>query len=110
MASEYTQSSFVGLDIFHMFPSEIKPNNTDFILANARNKLPFESDSFDYIHLGDMGFCFTEYEFDYVVVIIYFVSFIYISLIYMNFINFLLYFFVFFYYNFYFYLFKMGNY
>ncbi|RHZ88611.1 hypothetical protein Glove_21g373 [Diversispora epigaea] len=49
---EYTQSSFVGLDIFNMFPSEIKPNNTDFILADVRNNLPFESNYFDYIHLG----------------------------------------------------------
>ncbi|RHZ88616.1 hypothetical protein Glove_21g375 [Diversispora epigaea] len=64
MASEYIRSSFVGLDIFHMFPSEIKPNNTDFILADARDNLPFESNYFDYIHLGDMGICFTEYEFD----------------------------------------------
>ncbi|RHZ88793.1 hypothetical protein Glove_21g367 [Diversispora epigaea] len=68
MASEYTQSSFVGLDIFNMFPSEIKPNNTDFILADVLNDLPFETNYFDYIHLGDMGFCFTEYEFDYVVI------------------------------------------
>ncbi|RHZ88610.1 hypothetical protein Glove_21g372 [Diversispora epigaea] len=67
MASEYTQSSFVGLDIFNMFPSEIKPHNTDFILADARDNLPFESNYFDYIHLGDMGYCFTEYEFDCVV-------------------------------------------
>ncbi|RHZ88612.1 hypothetical protein Glove_21g370 [Diversispora epigaea] len=67
MASEYTRSSFVGLDIFPMFPSEIKPNNTDFILADVLNDLPFESNYFDYIHLGDMGYCFTEYEFDCIV-------------------------------------------
>ncbi|RHZ88791.1 hypothetical protein Glove_21g365 [Diversispora epigaea] len=67
-ASEYTRSSFIGFDIFNMFPSEIKPNNADFILADARNKLPFGQDFFDYIHLGDMGFCFTEYEFDCIVI------------------------------------------
>ncbi|RHZ88799.1 hypothetical protein Glove_21g369 [Diversispora epigaea] len=32
-------------------PSEIKPNNTNFILADVRNNLPFESNYFDYIHL-----------------------------------------------------------
>ncbi|RHZ88800.1 hypothetical protein Glove_21g368 [Diversispora epigaea] len=67
MASEYTRSSFVGLDIFPMFPSEIKPNNTDFVMEDVRNNLPFESNYFDYIFLGDMGFCFTDYEFDCVV-------------------------------------------
>ncbi|RHZ88613.1 hypothetical protein Glove_21g376 [Diversispora epigaea] len=67
-ASEFTQSSFIGLDIFHMFPSEIKPNNADFIVADAQNNLPFESNYFDYIHLGDMGFCFSDYDFDHVVI------------------------------------------
>ncbi|RHZ88655.1 hypothetical protein Glove_21g329 [Diversispora epigaea] len=68
ISSDYIQSSFVGLDISLMFPSQIKPNNADFIVADARNELPFESNYFDYIHLGDMGYCFTEYEFDHVVI------------------------------------------
>ncbi|RHZ88769.1 hypothetical protein Glove_21g332 [Diversispora epigaea] len=68
LSSVYTQSSFVGLDISLMFPSQIKPNNADFVVADARNELPFESNYFDYIHLGDMGYCFTEYEFDHVVI------------------------------------------
>lgn len=67
LASEYTHSSFVGLDIFHMFPSEIKPYNVDFLIADGR-RLPFESNYFDYIHLGDMGITFTEYDMNHVVV------------------------------------------
>ncbi|RHZ83326.1 hypothetical protein Glove_97g95 [Diversispora epigaea] len=49
MASDYPNTQFTGLDISPIQPSEIKPQNANFIKANLLNKLPFENDTFDYI-------------------------------------------------------------
>ncbi|CAG8561623.1 11777_t:CDS:2, partial [Acaulospora colombiana] len=59
-ATEFQKSTFVGVDISPMFPMTIKPYNTMFIQVNALEGLPFESNTFEIVHLGNMGFCFTE--------------------------------------------------
>ncbi|RHZ83324.1 hypothetical protein Glove_97g93 [Diversispora epigaea] len=49
MASNYPNTQFTGLDISPIQPSEIKPKNVNFVIANVLNTLPFENDTFDYI-------------------------------------------------------------
>ncbi|GES97826.1 S-adenosyl-L-methionine-dependent methyltransferase [Rhizophagus clarus] len=51
MASDYSRSHFIGIDIAPIFPAEIKPINTEFRLQNITNPLPFDDNSFDYIHM-----------------------------------------------------------
>ncbi|CAB5182404.1 uncharacterized protein OCT59_020360 [Rhizophagus irregularis] len=51
MASDYPRSHFIGIDIAPIFPSEIKPINTEFQIQNVTHRLPFDDNSFDYIHM-----------------------------------------------------------
>ncbi|RHZ83291.1 hypothetical protein Glove_97g89 [Diversispora epigaea] len=49
MASNYPNTQFTGLDISPIQPTEIKPQNANFIKANLLNGLPFENETYDYI-------------------------------------------------------------
>ncbi|CAG8524141.1 10994_t:CDS:2 [Paraglomus occultum] len=60
LASEYQQSTFVGVDISPMFPSEIKPKNVSFLQLNATKGLPFPDDTFDYVFIRWLTTAFTE--------------------------------------------------
>lgn len=51
MANEFPRSHFTGMDISPVFPRETKPDNVNFMEANLLDGLPFENDSFDYIHM-----------------------------------------------------------
>src|SRR6266498_3609566 len=50
MASEFPYCSFTGIDAIQTFPSEIKPKNTKFVLANQLEHLPFST--FSYIRIN----------------------------------------------------------
>ena len=54
MATEYSVCSFTGIDVIQIFPSEIKPKNTNFVLANQPDHLPFRAIS-DPAPLGPNG-------------------------------------------------------
>ena len=56
MATTYPNASFIGVDILQTFPSEIKPDNVEFMLGNVISGLNFESNSFDYIFVRQMKF------------------------------------------------------
>ncbi|RIB10444.1 S-adenosyl-L-methionine-dependent methyltransferase, partial [Gigaspora rosea] len=60
MASEYTSSSFIGIDLSPIFPSNIKPQNVDFYHMNVLNGLPFEDNTFDFVYQRFMGLALTE--------------------------------------------------
>ncbi|CAG8571309.1 27036_t:CDS:2, partial [Dentiscutata erythropus] len=60
MASEYTSSSFIGIDLSPVFPSNIKPQNVQFYQMNVLDGLPFEDNSFDFIYQRFMGLALTE--------------------------------------------------
>ncbi|CAG8573953.1 2822_t:CDS:2 [Ambispora gerdemannii] len=63
MANDYTLSQFTGVDISATFPNSVKPMNVNFEQCDVVNeKLPFETDTFDLIHVRFMGSCFTEVE------------------------------------------------
>ncbi|KAI9254851.1 S-adenosyl-L-methionine-dependent methyltransferase [Sporodiniella umbellata] len=64
MAKVYPNSTFEGVDISPLFPENIKPQNTSFHLGNIAKRLPFEDNTFDYIHqrLVFIGLTKTEWE------------------------------------------------
>ncbi|CAG8475253.1 4637_t:CDS:2, partial [Ambispora leptoticha] len=63
MANDYKPSQFTGVDISATFPTSVKPSNVNFEQCDVLNeKLPFEADTFDFIHVRFMGSCFTEVE------------------------------------------------
>lgn len=53
MATFFPLSNFTGVDIVQLYPSDCMPNNLDFIQANILEGLPFENESFDFIHIKD---------------------------------------------------------
>jgi ubiquinone/menaquinone biosynthesis C-methylase UbiE len=50
MAEAYPNSKFQGIDISRVFPESIKPVNVEFVNGNIAQLLPFEDNTFDYIH------------------------------------------------------------
>ena len=59
MASEYQYAHFTGVDIAQLYPAEIKPQNVSFVQSNVLTGLPFQDDTFDFIHMRFMLFAFT---------------------------------------------------
>ncbi|CAG8435369.1 7403_t:CDS:2 [Ambispora gerdemannii] len=62
MASTYPQSNFMGIDLFPQFPSEIKPNNCDFLTIDFLEGLPFDDGKFDFVHMRFINHVFTQKE------------------------------------------------
>ena len=56
MATTYPNASFIGVDILQTFPSEIKPDNVDFMLGNVISGLNFKSNYFDYVFVRQMKY------------------------------------------------------
>ncbi|CAI2163989.1 17654_t:CDS:2 [Funneliformis geosporum] len=54
MASIYKSSNFIGIDLCPVFPTEIKPYNVEFVQGDILEGLPFEDNTFDYVHQGNM--------------------------------------------------------
>lgn len=50
----------IGLDWDPTFPAHIKPPNAIFYTHNILEGIPFEDETFDFIHIRFMNHCFTE--------------------------------------------------
>lgn len=66
MASDYRSSRFTGVDILSSFPTVAKPFNVNFVQANILKGLPFEDNTFDYVHCRFMVFDIVERQWDFV--------------------------------------------
>ncbi|CAG8499530.1 5523_t:CDS:2 [Diversispora eburnea] len=53
MATFFPLSNFTGVDIVQLYPHDCMPKNLDFIQANILDGIPFENESFDFIHIKD---------------------------------------------------------
>ncbi|CAI2167336.1 18186_t:CDS:2 [Funneliformis geosporum] len=63
MATEFPRSSFTGIDAVQIFPSEIKPKNAKFVLADQPEHLPFSSSTFSYVHINLIEHMYSEHLF-----------------------------------------------
>ncbi|CAG8449091.1 5449_t:CDS:2 [Funneliformis caledonium] len=54
MASAYGSTNFFGIDLCPVFPTEIKPANVQFTQGDVLDGLPFDDNTFDYVHQGHM--------------------------------------------------------
>ncbi|KAG0290604.1 hypothetical protein BGZ96_005945 [Linnemannia gamsii] len=50
MSTEHTETNFTGIDISAVWPTEIRPRNCRFQVVNALQGLPFEDNTFDFVH------------------------------------------------------------
>ncbi|KAF9111551.1 hypothetical protein BGX27_004773 [Mortierella sp. AM989] len=50
MSTEHTETNFTGIDISAVWPTEIRPRNCRFQVANAIQGLPFENNTFDFVY------------------------------------------------------------
>lgn len=63
MAKEFPNSKFHGVDISNFFP-ETKPDNCEFVIGNLTETLPYEDNTFDYIHQRLLVFGLTKESWD----------------------------------------------
>ncbi|CAO3675379.1 unnamed protein product [Umbelopsis ramanniana] len=55
MANEYPNSEFTGVDVSVGWPTEIRPRNSDFVVGNIVNELPFADNTFDFVYMRLVG-------------------------------------------------------
>jgi SAM-dependent methyltransferase len=71
MANEYPSSEFTGVDISVGWPTEIRPRNSDFVVGNIVNELPFEDNTFDFVYMRLVGMGISNDEYPIVLSHIY---------------------------------------
>ncbi|CAI2165277.1 17044_t:CDS:2 [Funneliformis geosporum] len=59
LSTQYNYSKFVGIDIMPVFPVEIKPENLEFVEGDVLKGLPFDDNTFDFVHQETMGLSWT---------------------------------------------------
>ncbi|CAG8617537.1 3994_t:CDS:2 [Ambispora gerdemannii] len=62
MAQQYPNCHFTAVDFSQLLPREARPENVSFIEANILDGLPFAAKIFDYVHMRNMTFSFSEEE------------------------------------------------
>ncbi|CAG8517876.1 8153_t:CDS:2 [Funneliformis mosseae] len=60
MSCEYSNCTFVGVDISIMFNEELRPKNLGFIQCNALHGLPFFDNTFDFVFQENMFMAWKE--------------------------------------------------
>ena len=60
LSKDYPLAKFVGLDILPTFPKDFSQNNLQFIQDDILKGLPFEDDSFDFVHARYLLPTFTD--------------------------------------------------
>ncbi|CAG8760835.1 15006_t:CDS:2, partial [Cetraspora pellucida] len=67
MANEFSRSHFTGIDISPVFPREAKPENALFVEANLLDGLPYNDNTFDYVHMRFLMTAFSKQEWEQIV-------------------------------------------
>ncbi|CAG8599604.1 6674_t:CDS:2 [Ambispora gerdemannii] len=60
MANKYPVSTFLGVDIIEMFPTNMRPPNAGFLQYNILNGLPFPNETFDFVYQRFLWAAFTQ--------------------------------------------------
>jgi ubiquinone/menaquinone biosynthesis C-methylase UbiE len=63
MAADYPKSRYVGVDLYPIFPN-IKPHNVNFIQCNLLKGLPFEENTFDFVHIRFLILELSEFDWE----------------------------------------------
>ncbi|CAG8532477.1 9524_t:CDS:2 [Ambispora leptoticha] len=68
LGSDNPDSYFTGIDCCPVFPTDIKPRNVEFQCANILDGLPFDDDTFDFVHMRFMVGSFTSEQWNFSVI------------------------------------------
>jgi ubiquinone/menaquinone biosynthesis C-methylase UbiE len=50
LGTEFPSANFIGIDFSPIIPTAIKPHNVSFVQGDILDGLPFEDDTFDFVH------------------------------------------------------------
>ncbi|CAB4409929.1 unnamed protein product [Rhizophagus irregularis] len=64
LSEDYPSAKFVGLDKISKFPKDFSQNNLQFTQGDILEGLPFEDDSFDFVHMRFVLMEFTEEQWE----------------------------------------------
>ncbi|CAG8471677.1 16859_t:CDS:10 [Acaulospora colombiana] len=64
VAADYQKSRYIGVDMVQLFPTGAIPFNVKFIKENLLDGLPFEDESFDFVHAQYLIFDIKEVEWE----------------------------------------------
>lgn len=64
MAADFPKPNYVGVDIVPVFPKSTYPSNIEFFQHNFLDGLPYENNTFDYIHMQALVFDFTTSQWE----------------------------------------------
>jgi ubiquinone/menaquinone biosynthesis C-methylase UbiE len=62
MSTDFPRSTFVGVDIATMYPSDVMPLNCEFMQGNIFDGIQFSDNTFDFVHMRLMTFAFINNE------------------------------------------------
>ncbi|CAG8640082.1 9972_t:CDS:2, partial [Ambispora gerdemannii] len=68
MAKTYPSCSFIGVDISQDYPLSDLPENVEFIQANILDRLPIESNEFDFVVMHFLNGCFTIRQWESIII------------------------------------------
>jgi ubiquinone/menaquinone biosynthesis C-methylase UbiE len=64
MATEFPAAHFTGIDKVYLFPKCIYPENVSFQQMDVTDGLPFQDNTFDFVHLRLFVLAFNETQWD----------------------------------------------
>ena len=62
MAADFQKPHYVGIDMLPTFPKSTFPSNIEFFQHNFLEGLPYEDNTFDFIHMQFLSYDFTELQ------------------------------------------------
>jgi len=68
MATDYPQSSFTGLDVSALFPTQIRPVNVSFVQRNVLKGLTACDNTFDFVHQRFLSGSFSTSQWEKIVI------------------------------------------
>lgn len=64
MAADYQKPRYVGIDMIPFFPKSTFPSNIKFLQHNFLEGLPYDDNTFDFVHMQYLSFDFTELQWE----------------------------------------------
>ncbi|CAG8601299.1 17133_t:CDS:2, partial [Acaulospora morrowiae] len=64
LARDYPLNHYTGIDMSPVFPKNIELPNVKFIQANVLQRMPFDANSFDFVHIRFLNTAFTERQWE----------------------------------------------